>query len=59
MLKSDLECALNTISKKMDTIEKLRDSLDDRLTQALDMMQQAKGRIIITSIGKFSYAREK
>lgn len=42
----DKNCAIRTINSEIDTIIKLRDSLDASLTNALDVMQSAKGRII-------------
>ncbi|MBO6256984.1 KpsF/GutQ family sugar-phosphate isomerase, partial [bacterium] len=44
----DKDCAIRTINMEIDTITKLRDSLDASLTKALDIMQKARGRIIIT-----------
>lgn len=48
----DRNCAIRTINSEIDTIIKLRDSLDNSLTKALDIMQEAKGRIILTGMGK-------
>ena len=49
---SDKNCAVRTIDMEIETIVKLRDSLDESLSQALDLMQNAKGRIIITGMGR-------
>ncbi|MCQ2738657.1 MAG: KpsF/GutQ family sugar-phosphate isomerase [bacterium] len=48
----DKKCAIKTIDMEIETIMKLRDSLDNSLTQALNLMQKAKGRIILTGMGK-------
>ena len=58
-LKADKECAVNTIDMEVDTIMRLRKSLDDNLTKALDAMQNAKGRIIITGMGKSGHIGKK
>lgn len=55
----DKNCAYRTINSEIDTIMKLRDSLDNSLTDALDVMQKAKGRIIITGMGKSGHIGKK
>lgn len=55
----DKNCAINTVNNEIDTIIKLRDSLDNSLTQALDVMQNAKGRIILTGMGKSGHIGKK
>jgi arabinose-5-phosphate isomerase len=55
----DKNCALRTINSEIDTIKKLRDSLDNTLTKALDIMQNTKGRIIITGMGKSGHIGKK
>lgn len=55
----DKNCAIQTINSEIDTIIKLRDSLGKSLTQALDAMQNAKGRIIITGMGKSGHIGKK
>ena len=55
----DKECAIKTINSEIETIEKLRDSLDETLTKALDIMQNSKGRIIITGMGKSGHIGKK
>lgn len=55
----DKNCAVRTINMEIDTIIKLRESLDESLTKALDLMQQAKGRIIITGMGKSGHIGKK
>ena len=57
--KADIDCAVETVNREIDTIIKLRDSLNDSLTDALDLMQQAKGRIIITGMGKSGHIGRK
>lgn len=55
----DKNCAIRTVNNEIDTIIKLRDSLDRSLTQALNLMQGAKGRIIITGMGKSGHIGKK
>ncbi|MCD8024307.1 MAG: KpsF/GutQ family sugar-phosphate isomerase [Candidatus Gastranaerophilales bacterium] len=57
--KSDIDCAVKTINSEIDTIIKLRDSLNGTLTLALDVMQNSKGRIIITGMGKSGHIGKK
>lgn len=56
---ADKNCAINTINSEIDTIIKLRDGLDNSLSLALDAMQNAKGRIIITGMGKSGHIGKK
>lgn len=55
----DKSCAIQTINSEIDTIIKLRDSLGKSFTQALNAMQNAKGRIIITGMGKSGHIGKK
>lgn len=55
----DRNCAMRTINSEIDTIIKLRDILDSSLTKALDILQNAKGRIILTGMGKSGHIGKK
>lgn len=55
----DKDCAIRTVNMEIDTLEKLRDNLGESLTNALDAMQNAKGRIIITGMGKSGHIGKK
>ncbi|HCB10918.1 MAG TPA: KpsF/GutQ family sugar-phosphate isomerase [Cyanobacteria bacterium UBA11991] len=57
--KADIKSAANTINSEIETICQLRDGLDQTLTQALNLMQQAKGRIIVTGMGKSGHIARK
>lgn len=48
----DKKIAIDTVNKEIDTLIKLRDNLTPILTEVLDIMQKAEGRIIITGMGK-------
>lgn len=55
----DITSAKKTIDMEIDTIMKLRESLDSTLTKALNVMQSAKGKIIITGMGKSGHIGKK
>lgn len=59
-LDSDRLSAIRTIDSEIETLNELKKSLDaESLTQALDFMQNAKGRIIITGMGKSGHIGKK
>ncbi len=58
-VQKDIDCAIKTIDREIDTILKLKESLNETFTQALDVMQNAKGRIIITGMGKSGHIGKK
>lgn len=58
-VQKDIDCAKRTIDREIDTIIKLKESLNETFTQALDVMQNAKGRIIITGMGKSGHIGKK
>lgn len=52
--------AIKTIESEIDTIRRLKDSVRAKnLTKALDFMQNSKGRIIITGMGKSGHIGRK
>ncbi len=55
----DIEVAKQTIDKEIDSLRILEDSLDDTLSKALDIMQQTKGRVIVTGMGKSGHIGRK
>lgn len=55
----DINCAMRTVNREIETIIKLRDSIGQELTEALNAMQNAKGRIIITGMGKSGHIGKK
>jgi len=59
-LESDRQSAIRTIDSEIGTLNELKKSLDAQsLTAALDFMQNAKGRIIITGMGKSGHIGKK
>ena len=59
-IESDRLSAIRTIDSEISALEDLKKSVDaESLTRALDLMQNAKGRIIITGMGKSGHIGRK
>ena len=59
-IELDRISAIKTIDSEIDTINHLKDSVKaENLTKALDFMQNSKGRIIITGMGKSGHIGRK
>lgn len=56
---NDILNAINTINCEIEAIEELKNLLDENLTKALDMIENAKGRIILTGMGKSGHIAKK
>lgn len=56
---SDLLSAVKTIDCEIEAINELRVLLDNNLTRALDLIQNAAGRIILTGMGKSGHIAKK
>ena len=56
---SDLISAKHTIDKEIEALRVMESELDSSLTEALDLMQSAKGRIILTGMGKSGHIAKK
>ena len=48
----DIQVAKQTIDREIEALRILENSLDETLSKALDVLQQTKGRVIITGMGK-------
>ena len=58
--ESDRLSAIKTIDSEIDTLAELKKSLDSTsLTEALDLMQNSKGRIVLTGMGKSGHIAQK
>ena len=57
--KTDIEMALNTIDKEIETLVKLRKELPLELSNVLDVLENIKGRVIITGMGKSGHIGKK
>lgn len=59
-IEKDRESAKRTIASEISTLNELEQSLSaESLTKALDFMQNSKGRIIITGMGKSGHIGKK
>lgn len=56
---TDILNAINTIDTEITAINELKDLLDENLSKALDLIEQAKGRIILTGMGKSGHIAKK
>ena len=59
MTNKDIESARRTIDKEVDALRIMESELDSSLTEALDMIQAAKGRVIVTGMGKSGHIGNK
>ena len=55
----DIESANRTIDKEIEALNLMRKNLDDSLIKALDLMQNTKGRVIVTGMGKSGHVGAK
>lgn len=58
-LEQDISCAKRTIDKEVDALRSLEASFGQTLSSALDLMQNAQGRIIVTGMGKSGHIGRK
>lgn len=56
---ADILNAYNTIDCEIKAIEELKSSLDENLSKALDLIENAKGRVIISGMGKSGHIGKK
>ncbi|HPE30070.1 MAG TPA: KpsF/GutQ family sugar-phosphate isomerase [Parvularculaceae bacterium] len=59
MMKSALEIARGVLSLEIQGLEALRDSLGEEFERALALLRSAKGRIIVTGMGKSGHIARK
>lgn len=57
--EQDIICAKQTIDKEIEALKTMENEFDESLTQALDLMQQTKGRVIVTGMGKSGHIARK
>ena len=55
----DLQSARRTIDKEIEALRMMENELNGNLTQALDLMQSTKGRVIVTGMGKSGHVGSK
>jgi len=56
---NDIKHAVETIDREIETLEILKNSLDGNLSKALDLLQNTKGRVIVTGMGKSGHIGRK
>ena len=59
MENKDIISAKRTIDKEIEALRIMESELDETLTQALDVMQYTKGRVIVTGMGKSGHIGNK
>lgn len=59
MENKDIVSAKRTIDKEIEALRMMEDELNESLSKALDIMQSAKGRVIITGMGKSGHVARK
>lgn len=57
--EQDLASAKRTIDREIDSLRVMEKSLGASLSEALDMMQNVKGRVIVTGMGKSGHIGRK
>ena len=55
----DLSSARRTIDKEVEALRMMENDLNGNLTKALDLMQNTKGRVIVTGMGKSGHIGNK
>lgn len=55
----DITLAKRTIDREIEALRVMEASLDDNLVKALDLMQDCKGRVIVTGMGKSGHIARK
>ena len=55
----DIVAARRAINLEIEALQEMSGALDDNLTKALDLMQNCKGRIIVTGMGKSGHIGRK
>ncbi len=58
-IEQDIACAKRTIDEEIKAIRAMEESFDKSLSDALDVLQNAKGRIIVTGMGKSGHIGSK
>lgn len=56
---ADMASAKRTIDKEIEALRMMENQLDGNLSDALDIMQNTKGRVIITGMGKSGHVGSK
>ena len=57
--QTDIASATRTIDREVEALRMMENQFDENLTKALDMIQETKGRIIVTGMGKSGHIARK
>ncbi|MBP5398924.1 MAG: SIS domain-containing protein, partial [Alphaproteobacteria bacterium] len=57
--EKDILSAYHTIEKEIDALNVMKKELDSSLVNALDLLQNTKGRVIVTGMGKSGHIARK
>lgn len=55
----DLKNSVETVDREIETLNILKNSFDENLSRALDLLQNTKGRVIVTGMGKSGHIARK
>lgn len=59
MENKDILSAQRTIDKEIEALNMMRNNFDEKLTAALDLLQNIQGRVIVTGMGKSGHIGKK
>lgn len=59
MTNKDIESAKHTIDKEIEALQMMEEGLNENLSAALDIMENTKGRVVITGMGKSGHVGKK
>ena len=59
MENKDILSAQRTIDKEIEALNMMRNNFDEKLTATLDLLQNIKGRVIVTGMGKSGHIGKK
>lgn len=59
MNRKDLSSAKNTIEKEIEALREMETSFNENLTEVLNVLENTKGRIIVTGMGKSGHIGRK
>lgn len=58
-IEQDISCAKRTMNREIEALRCMEASFDQTLSNVLDLMQNAKGRVIVTGMGKSGHIGKK
>ena len=59
MNEQDIISAKKTIETEIVALREMENSFDENLTKALDLLENTKGRIVVTGMGKSGHIARK